>query len=915
MGMENNNEPWYAEEGSHGRPDGESIPSLLLRVNREGQVLDFEAKDGSKLFAPDGVNVHRNLHESLPPVVADEALRCIALTLDTGEAQGYEYQLSTSRGILDFEARTNVSGTDEVLYLVRDVTERKLAESVLRHQNECLAALHETALDTKRHLEPADLLEAVVARAGALMNTTHGYAYLLGDGELEMCVGTGIHEAYSGYPLGRGEGLAGKVWEGLQPLVVADYGAWEGRSEKFAHHAFGAVVGVPLMSGPEVVGVIGLSYREKYRTFGDEDVALLTRFAELASVALGNAALYASLRQELGEHQDAEDALRGSEEQYRMLVETVQEGIGVVDAEERVTYCNRAYAEVFGLTPEELAGRSLFDFLDDEGRRKALEQTGLRRRGIRSAYEIEIQTGLGERKHLSASGAPIMGEDERFRGAVHAVIDVTERKRTEALLLQQSTAIENSIDGVAVLDEEGTFVYLNEAHVAVYGHDVREDLLGEHWSLLYEGEQIAWMEKHAFPALREHGYWRGEAVGRRRDGSLFPQDLSLSAIKDAGLVCVVRDITERKSAEKLRREGEERFRQLIEQAAGALFVHDLKGKFVDVNQRACELLGYTREELLALSVVDVEKNFDADEFVELWDRVADDRSVVIEGKNRRKDGMLLPVEIHLGWFEADGERLVLATVSDITERKRIEDDLRRAKEHFRAVFEEAAVGACTADPRSWTLLETNRAYQKMLGYTEGELRGKSISDLAHPEDARDDPEFAAKLLSGELKRYEREKRYVRKDGKIVWVHVNVSSVEGLSGEPEFVIAMLQDITERKALEAELEHRAFHDSLTGLPNRALLVERIEHALARAGPEVGDRGVAVLFLDLDNFKVVNDSLGHEAGDRLLVGVAGRLAGCLRPGTPPRASAGTSSPCSSKGSPTRRRPHSSRAASGRP
>ena len=1005
---ENNIGQGHAEEELHSRGlDSEQlmevIPDLVFRVDREGKILAFRANDGSKLYAPHEAIVGRSLHATLPSAVADGALQRIVRTLDTGEAQAYEYKLPMPQGALDFEARMVLSGANEVLCLVRDVTEIKQAERALRRQNGYLAALHETALDLMHRLEPADLLRAIVARAGALMGTPHGYVYLLEPGgtELEMRVGVGAYEEYVGYRLNPGEGLAGKVQGSGQSLVVEDYAAWEGHSAKFGHDVFRAVVGVPLKSGPEVVGVIGLSYLEEDRAFGDAELALLTRFAELASIALDNARLHTSAQQELAERERVEGALRGSEEQYRMLVETVQEGIGFVDAAERITYCNRAYAGIFGLTPRELTGRSLFEFLDDEQRQKAREQTALRREGIRSSYEIVVEAEGGERKHLSASGSPIVDEGGRFRGAVHAIIDVTERKRAEALLRQQSTAIENSIDGMAILDEDGEYAYVNEAHARLYGYDERDELLGKGWGVLYDDEQLARFHRHTMPTLRANGQWRGEAVGRRRDGSTFPQELSISAIAGGGFVCVVRDVTERKRAEEARRESEERFRHLIEQAADALFVHDLRGRFVDANQKACELLGYTKDELLTMSVADIEENFDPAGLLDLWDRVADKRSVMIEGINRHKNGTLFPVEIHLGWFEAEGERLVLAAVRDVTERKLAEETLRQSEERYRAVFERTTDGIFLADFDSMRivefnsalrellgysaeelrgkslydviaedresidrntrriqeegslfvgerryrrkdgslvcvetsasripyggrevscciardvterkeaeaalkeseerfraffehsatgisiatpdrrLIETNPAYQRMTGYTAEELRGMPIANLSHPDDVPEDGELNEKLRSGVLDRYQREKRYLRKNGETVWVRPTVSTVRREDGEPRFLVGMVEDVTERKALEESLAHRATHDPLTGLSNRSLLTERLGQALSRAERKGGR--VALLFLDLDNFKVVNDSMGHEAGDRLLVAVAERLKGAVRP-----------------------------------
>ncbi len=311
--------------------------------------------------------------------------------------------------------------------------------------------------------------------------------------------------------------------------------------------------------------------------------------------------------------------------------------------------------------------------------------------------------------------------------------------------------------------------------------------------------------------------------------------------------------------------------KIFESITDAFFAVDDEWQFTYINQEAERLLKRPKEHLLGKNLWEEFPEAVGSTFYRQYRRAMTER-VKVEFEEFYPP---LDMWVHVNAYPSEDGLSVY--FQDITERKRIEEDLRKVQEHFRTVFEEAAIGLCTADPRSWTLLETNEAYQKMLGYTEEELRGKNISDFTHPDDARHDPEFAAKILSGEVKRYEREKRCVRKDGEIVWIYLSVSAVEGLAGEPRFIIAMLQDITERKTLEAQLEHQAFHDSLTGLPNRPLLMDRLDHALARARRD--DSAVAVLFLDLDDFKVINDSLGHESGDRLLVQVAERLRRCLR------------------------------------
>lgn len=207
----------------------------------------------------------------------------------------------------------------------------------------------------------------------------------------------------------------------------------------------------------------------------------------------------------------------------------------------------------------------------------------------------------------------------------------------------------------------------------------------------------------------------------------------------------------------------------------------------------------------------------------------------------------------------------------------MEKVVRESRERFESAFEYAAIGMGLVAPDGrW--LRVNGALCEILGYSEEELVRSTFQSITHRADLDDDLGQVRRLLAGEIRTYSMEKRYVREDGQNVWVLLSVSAVHDEEGEVLYLISQVQDISERKALEEKLAHLAYHDALTGLPNRTLLEKRIGHALDRS--ERTGSPVAVLYLDLDGFKEVNDTLGHESGDRLLVEFARRMERHSRP-----------------------------------
>jgi diguanylate cyclase (GGDEF)-like protein/PAS domain S-box-containing protein len=206
-----------------------------------------------------------------------------------------------------------------------------------------------------------------------------------------------------------------------------------------------------------------------------------------------------------------------------------------------------------------------------------------------------------------------------------------------------------------------------------------------------------------------------------------------------------------------------------------------------------------------------------------------------------------------------------------------EEKLRQAEERFRSSFDDAPIGmAIVGLDGRW--VRVNQAFAHLTGYGIEQLVGMSFQDLTPPEDLVHDLPALDALVSGQQSTHHAEKRYVRADGEIVWVLLTVSVVHDSAGQPVHMISQMQDVTARKTAEDELAERALHDPLTGLPNRILFADRVEVALARI--ERTSAPLAVFFVDLDRFKLVNDSLGHAIGDRMLLEVGKRLIAVVRP-----------------------------------
>lgn len=225
-----------------------------------------------------------------------------------------------------------------------------------------------------------------------------------------------------------------------------------------------------------------------------------------------------------------------------------------------------------------------------------------------------------------------------------------------------------------------------------------------------------------------------------------------------------------------------------------------------------------------------------------------------------------------------GERIVGAVVvfDDISERKKIEHALRESEKSFKEIIEYAPIGMAIVSLMGRFVI-VNQSLCDIVGYSNDELLRMSFQEITHPEDLSVDLEHVQQLLGGETNSYQMEKRYIRKDKEHIWIQLTASIFRDEDGSPQYFIAQIEDINERKTRESEIQKYAYFDALTKLPNRRMLMDRLLQELSQA--ERHQRTMAVFFLDLDHFKRINDTLGHEVGDLVLKEAASRLLASVR------------------------------------
>ncbi len=437
----------------------------------------------------------------------------------------------------------------------------------------------------------------------------------------------------------------------------------------------------------------------------------------------------------------------------------------------------------------------------------------------------------------------------------------------------QQYAIDKVIDAIYWCDEDARILDVNNSACRMVGYS-REELTAMKVSDLDPNYPVEkWAEHWAL--LQKQGSLQFETIHRNKDGRLIDVEITANLINYDGrqLNCaIVRDITERIHIQKKSEVMLQRHQALMQSALEGIHVMDILGNIVEANDTFCQLLGYSQEEVRKLNVADWDAQWSREELLERFKKLIHLNSAIFETRHRRKDGTILDVEVSTTGAEIEGKQYLYASSRDITRRKRIETELRISATAFES---QESLLITDADG---VILRVNKAFVESTGYTQEEVVGQTPRLL---KSGRHDADFYRKMWD-EVNRtgtWQGEIWDRRKNGEVYPKWLTISAVRGNDGVVTHYVGSHIDITERKAAEEQIRQLAFHDPLTRLPNRQLLLDRLKQSLV-ANARNGRNG-ALLFIDLDNFKTLNDTLGHLMGDLLLQQVAERLAKCVREG----------------------------------
>ena len=514
---------------------------------------------------------------------------------------------------------------------------------------------------------------------------------------------------------------------------------------------------------------------------------------------------------DITEQAKAIQALAESQVLFQAVTENSLAGLYIIQ-EGKLIFVNHAFAEIFGYEPEQLLGVNPMEITLPEDR--ALVAENIRKRDSGEVEKIQyVFRGLcknGETKFVEVLGGRTTVDGKP--AVVGAMLDLTYRKNEEdkrkKLDQQFTAAFMTGLDAqyIATLTT-GLILQVNNNFTSVFGY-TREEAVGKTSKEL--DLYFDYSERQQIVAdLKTRGYVKDlEIKERKKGGEIATISLSISILSNEGdglILGVARDITQQKQAGELLVQSEERFRVIFEKAKDGIVITNENDDIVSCNMVYCDLLGYSYEELCKMKIRDIQAPEARTQANSINKERALLENLVFESIDLHRSGKKIPVEISVGSFEQASKKLFVSIVRDISERKQAEEIIRENEELFRSSFESAIAGISMVS-KDGKFIKVNQEFCRILSYSSEELLQLNFNAITYEEDKEIGISYLEQMLSGEIEHQSFEKRYVRKDGGILWVVVSISAIRNNQNEFQYFVTYTRDITANKLAEQALKER-------------------------------------------------------------------------------------------------------------
>ena len=558
-------------------------------------------------------------------------------------------------------------------------------------------------------------------------------------------------------------------------------------------------------------------------------------------------------------------------------IDEASDAVVITDGEGTIQYVNPAYTRMTGYRAEEVIGRNpqLEPDLRPPFYQQVLEtvQTGKVWRG-----EVANRRKDGSSYLEDITVAPVRDAGGATRRYIAIRRDITARHAANEAKAFLASIVEYSEDAIMSSTPEGVILSWNRGAERLYGYRA-EEVVGKPTSILAPADQRASLKWIGDRLQRGESVGQFEGVGLHKEGKRVDISISACPIRNAdgqitARAAIMRDITAQVQAQEARA----LLASIVDSADDAIFGAGLDGAILSWNKGAERMYGYGTGEILGKPLSVLAPADGAGAASQLLDRTSRGETISqLETVTVHRDGGQIEVSLTMSPVRnAAGEVVGSSTIArDISHRRRDREALQQSEEKYRWLVANLPDVVWVADEAGQPVFVSSNC-EGLSGYTPEEVCQPGFwMDRIHPEDQ---PQVAAayRALFDEGRPIDIEYRFLKKDGQWAWLHSRAVNVHERHGK-RYRDGLLSDITERKRMEQKLAHQATHDLLTGLPNRVVFEDRFRQALARARRQSGM--AALLYLDLDRFKRINDTLGHVAGDTLIQLAAQRLAGCLR------------------------------------